>query len=112
MGRGVILRVLRVDIGACPGLVEVQLTAGPAEGEGALGRGALRASARVGHGAIEEIGQLVATGAARDLVGQGRVGDVEVHVPPGVLVGGSREGVAAVEVEVLDCPLEVVEGLV
>lgn len=108
---GVRLRILRIGIGARPGLVEVEHAAGAAEVEGGLGGGTIGGRTRVDHSAVEEVGELVARAAARDLVLQRRVRHVEVHVPPRVLVRRRREHVAAVEVEVLDRPLEVVERL-
>lgn len=75
-------RPLGVLIAADPSLVDVELAAGPAKVESGACRGAVWRCAGVGHGAVEEVRELVASSTARRLVVKGRVGQVEVDVSP------------------------------
>lgn len=103
------LRVLRVFIAACPGLVDIQDSARPAEVECGLCGGAVRNSAVVGKSTVEEVTQLVASGAANGFVLESRVGKVEIDISPRVLVRRCRENIARVVIEVLNLPCEVAE---
>lgn len=89
---------------AVPGLVDAQVVAGAVKGEGGLVV-VDRNVAVVDEVAVVEVRELVGGGAADRLVLQHWVGEGEVDVAPGVLVGGGGEGVAGVEVEVLNLPL-------
>ena len=74
---GVNSRVLRIPIGAGPGLVDAQLVGRAAVVEGGAGVVAL-----VGDGAVEEVAQLVARGLAVGRHLGGRVEQLERGVPP------------------------------
>lgn len=93
-------------VGAVPRLVDGEAVGGPRKGEGSLvGGGGGGHLAVVDKVAVEEVGQLVRGRAADGRVAERRVAQREVDVAPRVLVGGRREGVRGMEVEVVDSPL-------
>lgn len=88
-----------------PRLVNLDLPTGPVEGERRSITGVLaRDLTVVDLVAVEEVVELGGRGAADWFVGEGGVGEGEVYVAPGVLVGGGGEDVGGVVVEVLEGP--------
>lgn len=90
---------------ATPSLVNLHLPARSVERESRSIAGVLaRDLTVVDLVAVEEVVELGGCGAADGFVGEGGVGEGEVYVAPGVLVGGGGEDVGGVVVEVLEGP--------
>lgn len=97
---------------AIPLLLNVQLPADPVKSKSchitAVAAGCL---AGIGLGPVEEVLELARGGGADGLVVEGGVGEGEVDVAVGVLVGWGGEDVGGVEVEVVDGPGRVTGAL-